>query len=225
MNSLQMKNKVLLSHRFFARALLLTLASVFLTACATGPKTPIVDFKQDFNFNDVTKVAFYHESGMVSGDNPVQLSDMQRERLDEAVSAALSGRGFQVVGDASEADLLVSWHLVTQHQTDVHQSSSFGFGYGRGYRYGHVGYRYGGYYDPFSCAYGPGYGSLHPTVFVQNYTRGKFIVDMIDPVTDKSVWRAITESRLRDDPTIEQEKYTETANFLFSTFPPHRQAQ
>ena len=208
------------SHRVVSRALFLTLASVFLAACATGPKTPVVDFRQDYNFGAVKTVAFYHESGMVSGDNPVQLSDMQRERLDTALGDALAARGFQLVDNASEADLLMSWHLVTQHQTDVHQTASFGFGYGRGYRYGHVGYRYGGFYDPFSCGYGPGYGGLHPTVFVQNYTRGKFIVDMIDPVTDKSVWRGITESRLRDDPTIEQEKYVETANFLFSTFPP-----
>lgn len=206
------------SRRFASRALLITLTSVFLAACATGPRTPVVDFRPDYSFSEVQKVAFYHESGMVSGDNPVQLSDMQRERLDSALMTALGNRGFEVVGNASEADLLVSWHLVTQHQTDVHQTASFGIGLSRGYRYGRVGYRYGGYYDPFACDfYGGGY---QPSVFVQNYTRGKFIVDMIDPVTDKSVWRSITESRLRDDPTIEQEKYMETANFLFSTFPP-----
>lgn len=200
-----------------SRALAVALASVFLAACASGPRTPIVDFRQDYDFGSVKKIAFYRESGMVSGDNPMQMSDMQRERLDQALTAALQGRGYEIVGNASDADLLMSWHLVTQHQTDVHQSASFGFGYGSGYRYGHIGYRYGGYYDPFACGI---YDSYHPSVFVQNYTQGKFIVDLIDPVTDKSVWRGITSSRLRDDPTIEQEKYSETANFLFSTFPP-----
>lgn len=204
-----------------SRTLFLVLAGILLAACASGPRTPVVDFRPDYNFSNVKKIAFYHESGKVSGDNPLQLSDMQRERLDLALRSALGDRGFEVIDNASEADLLISWHLVTQHQTDVHQTANFGFGLSSGYRYGHIGYRYGGFYDPFACNYyGGGY---HPSVFVQNYTSGKFIVDMIDPVTDKSVWRGITESRLRDDPTIEQEKYRETATFLFSTFPPQPQ--
>lgn len=213
-----MTSTATLANAFLPRALFVLLASALLAACASGPRTPVVDFRPDYNFSEVRKIAFYRESGMVSGDNPVQMSDMQRERLDAALLNALGNRGFEVVDDASEADLLISWHLVTQHQTDVHQTASFGFGLSRGYRYGHVGYRYHGFYDPFACDfYGAGY---HPSVFVQNYTKGKFIVDMIDPATDRSVWRGITESRLRDDPTIEQEKYKETADFLFSTFPP-----
>ncbi len=200
-----------------ARALLALGMSVFLAACATGPRTPIVDYRHDYNFNDVKKVAFHRESGMVSGDNPELLSDMQRDRVNQAVESALRTRGYEVVNSIGDADLLVSWHLATQHQTDVHQTGGFGIGlgYGRGYRYGNVGYRYGGYYDPFACDYG-GYRDI----YVQNYTKGKFIVDMIDPDTDKSVWRGITQSRLRDDPTIEQEKYNESATFMFSTFPP-----
>lgn len=206
------------SSRFATRAMFLMLITTFLAACATGPRTPVVDFQPDFTFGNVKKIAFYHESGKVSGDNPQQLSDMQRDRVDQAVTAALGGRGFEVVEDAGEADLLVSWHLSTQHQTDVRQSSRFGFGFGRGYRYGHVGVRHYGYYDPFACDYYG--GDYQPSVYVQNYTKGKFIVDLIDPTTNRSVWRGITESRLGDDPTIEQTKYDEAASFLFSTFPP-----
>lgn len=215
---ISVSNSATSSVRAATRAGLLIAMSVFLAACATGPRTPVVDYRNDYNFNEVKKVAFHRESGMVSGDNPELLSDMQRDRVNQAVGGALRNRGFEVVNNVGDADLLVSWHLATQHQTDVHQTGNFGFGlgYGRGYRYGNVGYRYGGHYDPFACGYGGGFND----VYVQNYTKGKFIVDMIDPDTDKSVWRGITQSRLRDDPTIEQEKYNESATFMFSTFPP-----
>lgn len=197
------------------------LLGLFLTACATGPRTPVVDYRHDYDFSNVKTLAFYKDSGKVSGDNPMQLSDMQRDRLTNALSHALTARGFEIIDNPRDADLLVSWHLVTQHQTDVHQTGNFGFGLGYGFHRGYFGYGpYAGYgpYDPFACEYYGGYRD----VFVQNYTQGKFIVDMIDPTTDKSVWRTVSESRLRDDPTIEQEKYNQTATYLFSTFPPQQ---
>ncbi len=184
---------------------------MFLAACASGPPKPTVDSKPDYNFQQVHKIAFYKNSGEVSGDNPLQLSDMQRNRIDDALALALSSKGFQFVDDTSQADILLSWHLATQNKTDVrtYETPTYGAGYGR----------YGGYnrYSAYNC------WSCSPTrteVSVKNYTQGTFIVDMIDPTLHQSVWRGVTQSRLKGKHVEDQGKYNEAAAAIFASFPP-----
>jgi len=186
---------------------------LFLAACTSSPPKPNVDSKPGYDFLQVTKIGFYKDSGEVSGDNPLQLSDMQRNRINNALELALSNKGFQFVDDVSQADLLLSWHLATQNKTDVrtYQSPSYGMSAGYG--------RYGGYnrYSAYNC------WSCSPTrteVSVQNYTQGTFIVDMIDPTLRQSVWRGVTQSRLKGKHTEDQGKYNEAAAAIFASFPP-----
>jgi hypothetical protein len=182
-----------------------------LIACASGPPKPTVDYKQDYNFMAVKKIGFYRNSGQVSGDNPLQLSDIQRQRIDSALSYALGNRGFQMVDDPAEADMLLSWHLVTQHKTDVrtYETPTYGASYGRYGRYN----RYS-MYNCWSCA------PTRTEVSVRNYTEGTFIVDMIDPKMNKSVWRGFTQSRLKGNQSEDQGKYNEAATAMFASFPP-----
>jgi Domain of unknown function (DUF4136) len=178
-----------------------------LAACASGPPQPTVDYKTDYNFGAVKKIAFLRDTGQVYGVNPLQLSDMQRDRIHEALSYALTNRGFQMVADAAQADLLLSWNLVTEQMTDVDSWGSFGMGYGGGV-YG----VYGGY-NCWSCGAGQ-------NISVRSYTQGTFIVDMIDPALDKSVWRGVTQSPLRRNKSEDQGKYNEAATAIFASFPP-----
>lgn len=187
---------------------------LLLAACSSGPPKPDVDYKQDYDFTKVQKLAFYKNSGQVSGDNPLQLSDIQRDRIDEALAFALRNRGFDVVDDASEADMLISWHLATQHKTDVrtYQSPSYG-AYG-----GYGGYGRYNRYSAYNC------WSCSPTqteVSVQNYTQGTFIVDMIDPDMRQSVWRGVTQSKLKGKHEEDQGRYNEAATAIFASFPPY----
>jgi len=191
-------------------AFILFAIGILLAACASSPPKPVVDFKADHNFSSVKKIAFYDKSGQVIGSNPLQLSDMQRDRINEALSYALTNRGFQMVTDAAQADLLLSWSLITEQMTSVQTWNSPAMGYGA--YYGHYN-RYSGY----SC------WSCFPTqtdVTVQNYTRGTFIVDLIDPALRKSVWRSVIQSRLKGNQNADQDKYNETATVIFATFPP-----
>ena len=57
-------------------------------------------------------------------------------------------------------------------------------------------------------------------VSVQNYTEGTFIVDMIDPQMRKSVWRSVTQSRLKGKHENDQGKYNEAAMIIMEGFPP-----
>jgi len=198
-------------NRTALRTLLLPVLAIFLAACASSPPKPVVDAKPEYNFSQVKKVAFYKKSGQVTGDNPLQLSDMQRNRIDSALELALSKKGLQWVDDASQADLLLSWHLATQNKTDVRTYETP--------TYGMASARYGRYnrYSSYNC------WSCSPTrteVSVQNYTEGTFIVDMIDPTLRQSVWRGVTQSRLKGKPQDDQGKYNAAADAIFASFPP-----
>ncbi|MAT92063.1 MAG: hypothetical protein CME59_05645 [Halioglobus sp.] len=181
-----------------------------LAACASGPPRPEVDYKPDYDFSPVKKIALYRDSGKVVGDNPLQLSDIQRGRIDDALAFALGNRGFTVVDDAAQADLLMSWHLVTQHKTDVRTWNTPAYGYG-----GYYG-RYNRYsaYNCWNCR------PMTTEVSVSNYTQGTFIVDLIDPDMRRSVWRAVTQSRLKSEPSQDQAHYNEAATAIFASFPP-----
>ena len=193
------------------RNLTVAMLAALATACASGPPKPTVDYKPDYNFDQVVTIAFYHDSGQVIGDNPLQMSDIQRERINTALIYALEADGHRFVDDASQADLLLSWHLVTQEKTDIRTYETPALGY--------AGY-YGRYnrYSAYRC------WNCSPTnteVSVRNYTQGTFIVDMIDPQLKQSVWRGVTQSRLQGTPSREQADYNAAAQVIFESFPPY----
>lgn len=183
--------------------------ALLLAACSSSPPKPDVDFKPDYNFSQVKTVAFYKDSGDVSGDNPLRLSDMQRNRINEALAQALEKKGLTFIADPAQADLMLSWHLATQDKTDVRTYQSAG--------YSGVGYHPYNRYSRYNC------WSCMPTqteVSVQNYTEGTFIVDMIDTELNQSVWRGVTQSRLKGDMNQDQGRYNEAADTIFASFPP-----
>ena len=55
---------------------------------------------------------------------------------------------------------------------------------------------------------------------MRNYTQGTFIVDMIDPIMKQSVWRGVTQSKLKGNGGEEQAAYNEAAMVIFESFPP-----
>ncbi len=191
-----------------ARITLLAAAAILLGACASGPPQPDVDYKADHDFSQVHSIAFLDDSGTVEGDNPLQLSDIQKDRINTAIRYALGQRGFTLVEDPAAADMLVSWHLVTQFKTDV-QSHDTGLGMAR-YR----GYNRYSMYNCWSCI-GP-----RTEVMSRNYTEGTFIVDMIDPQLKRSVWRGVVQSRLSGGQMQAQAQYNEAAEAIFAAFPP-----
>ncbi len=190
------------------RSLALFTSSLFLAACASGPTKPSVDFNQDYNFSTVKKVAFYSGSGKVSGDNDMQLSDIQKGRINRALAFALGQKGIQVIEQTADADMLLSWHLVTQFKTDVKSFDNPAM-YGPYY-----GYNRYSMYSCWSCMGGS-------EIVTTNYTDGYFILDMIDPSLQKSVWRSTIHSRLTGNEELkDQVKIDAAAVNLLGSFPP-----
>ena len=196
------------------RALFSAAAIALLAACASTPPTPTVDYKADYTFSTVKKIAFYDESGMVGGNNPVSLSDMERERIDTALETALRNKGFELLDEenAANADLLISWTLILNDRTDVRTYETPSMGMNVGYS------RWGGYnrYSMYNC-----WTCTQTEVSVKNYTEGTFIVDMISPELKRSVWRSEIQSRLKGEPSHDQDKYNAAAERILADFPPN----
>ncbi|MFT6288604.1 MAG: hypothetical protein ACJA09_003367 [Alcanivorax sp.] len=187
------------------------LALSFLGACASGPPETNVDFKPDYDFSGVKKIGFFKNSGEVTGDNPLQLSDMQKNRIDAALQFALENKGFQMVDDPSQADMLISWHLMTQEKTDVR---TYQTGMSTGYYGGYNRYNRYSAYNCWNCG-------GQTDVSVKNYTQGSFFVDMIDPTLKQSVWRGVTQSKLKGEHGEDQGRYNAAATLMFVEFPPN----
>ena len=182
--------KVPMLQALFAAALI-----SLVTACAT-PSEATMDYDSNFDFSGVQKIAFTPINRMDAAS--IRISDMQISRINEALANELRRKGLDVVDNTSEADMLLSWHLVTQERTDVRTYNSMST------------------YNCWRC------GPSVSDVSVRQYTQGTFIVDLIDPMRNQSAWRAIIESRLSSNPSPDDaaERRQEAASAIFAQFPP-----
>lgn len=173
---------------------------LLVTACASTPEA-VMDYDSSFDFSRVKSIAILPLNRSVS--SVADISDIQAARMNETLGNELTRRGYTVVEDPDNADLLMTWHLVTQEVTDVRT-------------YNTMSARYS------SCWNCPrGWGASNQNVRVRQFTEGTLIADMIDPAQMRSVWRSIFESRLRDlDPGEAEEKRRVVAEALFAEFPP-----
>jgi len=170
-------------------------ALAFTSACTT-PLEATTDYDSSFDFSKIRKVAIQPiEREALSAIN---ISDMQESRIDAALAEQLRLQGYEMVTDNTEADLYLVWHLVTEERTDVRTYNSMS------------------YYNCWGC------GPSVSDVSVSQYTQGTFIVDMIDPLRNRSVWRSIIESRLssRPDPDGAEARRKQAAATVLAEFPP-----
>ena len=185
-----------------------TLILLAVAACATKPPEPVVDFAPDYDFGQSKTIGFYALSGEVTGNNPTELTDFQRDRIDAALKAALEAKGFTFVDRTADADLLLSWHLNLMDKTDVKTYNSPSYG-------ATVGYSRYNRYAMYNC-----YNCMNQTdVRVSQYTQGTFIIDMIDPDENASIWRSVTQSKLKEETIRDQAALDSAAVRVLAAFP------
>jgi hypothetical protein len=186
--------------------LLLTLALAAVAGCATSPPAPEIDFKADYDFQQIETLAFLPQSGSVSGDSPEPyISDIAADRINTGIIRALEAKGFRIIDEPEQADAWISWHLVTREKTDIRTYQS-GPTYG-GYR----GYNRAAFYSCWTCS---------SNVTVRQYTQGSFFVDVIDPDLKRSVFRSLVVSRLKGQVNRDQAEYDAAAARILAGFPP-----
>ena len=92
-------------------------------------------------------------SDEVTGNNPTELTDFQRDRIDAALQDALEAKGFVFVDKTADAELLLSWHLNLMEKTDVKTYNNPSYG-------ASVGYSRCNHYAMYNC-----YGCMNQTDF------------------------------------------------------------
>ena len=180
-----------------------------LSAYASTPPEPAVDFAPDYNFSQPKTIGFYAMSGEVTGNNPTELTDFQRDRIDSALRSAPEVKGFEFVTKTADAGLLFSWHLNLMEKTDVKTYNNPSHGASMGYsRYNR--------YAIYSC-----YNCMNQTnIRFAEYTQGTFTIDMIDPVENASFWRSVTQSKLKEETIGDQTALYAAAMRVLAGFPP-----
>jgi hypothetical protein len=169
---------------------------LLLSACSSTPSLEArTDYNREFNFSGVKSIAI--QPVQRANLAAVRISDMQVTRMNESFRNALQARGLSVVDDNAQADLLMVWHLVTEERTDVRTYNTQSF------------------YNCWRC------GPSVSDVSVRQFTQGTLIVDMVDPMSNRSVWRSIVQTRLRDTNAEQAEALrSEAARASFAQFPP-----
>lgn len=180
-----------------SRALVYAIALLLLSACASAP-TAVTDHDPSFDFSGIQRIAILPLNRQVIP--AVALSDMQAGRIRDSLGNELQRRGYTIVEDLADAELWMTWHLVTQERTQIRTYNTMSANYSR-------------------CWHCP--PSTSTNVRVNQYTQGTVIVDMIDPARQVSVWRSILD-KPRGDQREDQlaQGREERAEALFAEFPP-----
>ena len=177
-------------------AAFLLVVSMVLAGCAGPRYEAFSDFDDSYDFSGVRAIAILP----IDRTTPAEtlISDMQAARINEALGAELENRGYSVVEDRVDADMYLAWHLVTRERTDIRS------------------YNAASAYNCWRC------GPPVSDVSVRQYTEGTFIVDLIDPLRNRSVWRSTIESELRarPDPGEAARNRMAAAKAALAPFPP-----
>lgn len=108
------------------RAFTLLLMVPLILACSSTPADPTTTMTYDkqFNFSGVHKI--YIEPSSRTDVATIQISDAQISRIDSAIAEELGRKGFEVVKTSRQADLFLSWYLVTKDLVEAKASDCDG---------------------------------------------------------------------------------------------------
>lgn len=166
------------------------------------------DYNPDYDFVKLRTWAWIDNGKEPSSDTRIN-NDLVVDRVRNAVETALGAHGF-VKTDAESADFRVSWHGAIEKKLQVDSIDHFYSPYG----YGPLGRA------PFFI----GENVIRSTT-VREYEVGTLIIDILDPVQHKLVWRGSGSDRLTNetDPEKTTIKINEAVAAILKDFPPTKQ--
>lgn len=179
--------------RFVAFAAVILLVN----GCAnTATLDAVSDYDAGFAFSEVQRLMILPIDRTSAAEKLI--SDLQVDRINDALTAELVARGYELVDDRQTADVYLAWHLVTREKTDIRS------------------YNAASAYNCWRC------GPPVSDVSVRQYVEGTFIVDLIDPTRNRSVWRSTIQSTLKSkpDPSNASKNRALAAKAVLAPFPP-----
>jgi hypothetical protein len=172
-------------------ALLLLPAFVACGSTSAAPDTKTT-YDRQFNFSGVHKI--YIEPSSRTDPATIVVSDLQIKRIDTALGAELTRKGFEMVTSSQQAELLLTWYLIPKDLIKDDASAS-------------------------DCD-----GCDMAVVGGARYSKGTLIVDMIDLMRNQPVWRTVLKTELTAEPgSAQANKGREAAAAaMFADFPPQK---
>lgn len=180
-------------------------AFIFLFVCAACSTVSVnTDFNPAYDFNQLKTYDWVENGKAPSTDTRIN-NDLIIDRVRSAVEANLAARGFVKVNNQS-TDFQVSWHGGIEKKLQVDTIDHFysPYGYGAMYR------------DPFLS------GSAFRTSTAREYEVGTLIIDILDPVKHKLIWRGSGSKMLSSESNSEEttRRINESVAAILKDFPP-----
>lgn len=140
-------------------------------------------------------------------------NDIMDQRIRKAINQQLMAKGFQEKMNGDPVDFWVNYSILVENKTDIRSYNTYN-GYAPGFRYG-MGY--GSYGRRAAVGYSTGSETR-----VIDYKQGTLIIDILDPKTDKLIWRATGDGRLPKEQTKEEREkmIKQVVEVLMQDFPP-----
>jgi hypothetical protein len=158
--------------RRLLQAALLSLASIVLAACASGPKIT-ADYDRGADFSQYRSFGFFEPLGT----DKAGYESLVTQALKSATRREMEARGYTYA--ESGADLLVNFNAKLAKALRVSSTPApMYYGYRRGYYGGWGGYGY----------------STH----VDQYVEGTLNIDIIDPRRQQLVWEGVAVGRVKE---------------------------
>jgi hypothetical protein len=178
--------------------------SLILLCSACSTLSVNTDFNPEYDFSQLKTYAWLEIDKAPSADTRIN-NDLMVARVRNAVEKSLEARGFEKADNAS-ADFRVNWYGAIQKKIQVETIDHFysPYGYGALHR------------DPFMG------GSSMRTRTAREYEVGTLIVDILDPVHHKLIWRGSGSDRLNgaSNPEKATQAINEAVMAILKDFPP-----
>lgn len=199
----------------------LILCTLFaLGACSSGS-----DMHIDSDYNSATSFASYKTYKWHATNNYNEktkeylVNDIMDQRIRQIIDEQLSSQGFQKT-ESGEADFLVNYSVTTEEKVDINTYNTYsGFapGWSNGDYIGSGPYRYGSVMQSYNETVGT-------NTEISQHQQGTLIIDIVDPATDKLMWRGSAEGKLKEDQTREGREAVakEAISKILTNFPPKK---
>lgn len=141
----------------------------------------------------------------VTNKDMVKVSDIMDMRIRNTINKQLSLQGYKQVQTA--ADLQLNYSVLTQDKTDIQTYNTYG-GYSSRWGWG-AGYGYRGM-------------NMHTDTRVRTYQSGTLVIDFVDPVSNKLIWRGLGSDRIPSERTANNmdKLVAEIVQSTLKKFPP-----
>ncbi|NOQ14076.1 MAG: DUF4136 domain-containing protein [Methyloprofundus sp.] len=161
------------------------IATIFLSGCSSLSLSTDYDKKIDFsNFNTYR----WHANNEHNEASLKYLNPIMDQRIRSTIDQKLQTQGYTKASTSiNPVDFLVNYSIVIEDRADIRTYNNYNGMY--------PGYAYRGGYGYYG---GMGYSSVSNTQ-VTHYKQGTLIIDIINPETDKLIWRGAADGRLPND--------------------------